>query len=238
MQARRLLFTCEHGGNRIPARYAAHFRDARRSLAGHAGFDPGALDLARRLARRFDAALYASTVSRLLVDLNRSPGHRHLFSAYVAELDREEKRRILERYYVPYRSRVEERVRRLLESGETVVHVAVHSFVPVLNGTIRRADIGLLYDPTRRGERRFCRSWAELLREGTPPWRVRLNSPYRGTTDGLTTFLRRRFGPTRYWGVELEVNQKHLVRMRALRPTLLRAIEDSLARAMKESRVR
>jgi len=230
VQARKLLVTCEHGGNRIPPRYAPYFRQARRILASHAGFDPGALDVARRLARRFDAALYAATVSRLLVDLNRSPGHPHLFSAHVAGLDAEEKRHILERYYVPHRSQVEERVRSWVENGEPVLHVAVHSFVPELNGTIRHADVGLLYDPGRRGERRFCRSWAEMLREDAPSLRVRLNYPYRGTADGLTTFLRRRFGARQYWGVELEVNQRHLARESSRRWSLQQAVEDSLAR--------
>jgi hypothetical protein len=36
---------------------------------------------------------------------------------------------------------------------------------------------------------------------------VRLNYPYAGAADGLTTWLRRRHPQSRYLGVELEINQ-------------------------------
>src|SRR5258708_4265355 len=74
------LITCEHGGNRIPAPYRALFRGSRALLDTHRGYDAGALVMARELARAFKAPLVSSTVSRLLVDLNRSVGHPQLFS--------------------------------------------------------------------------------------------------------------------------------------------------------------
>jgi predicted N-formylglutamate amidohydrolase len=234
VRARSLLLTCEHGGNRIPPRYAWAFRGARQVLASHAGYDLGALSLARRLSRRLGVSLSGATVSRLLVDLNRSTDHPRLFSAYTAGLDAGERRRIIERYYLPHRDRVEERVRCLVENGEPVLHVAVHSFVPALNGTTRCADVGLLYDPARRGERRLCRSWADALRREAPSLRVRFNYPYRGTGDGLTTFLRRRFGAGQYWGIELEVNQKHLTATGTTR-RVQRVIGDSLERLVGKS---
>jgi predicted N-formylglutamate amidohydrolase len=232
VQTRNLLLTCEHGGNRIPPRYAPCFRSAGRALASHLGFDLGALDLARRLAHRLDAPLYSATVSRLLVDLNRSPGHPRLFSAHVARLNGDEKQHIIDRYYLPHRNRVEERVRRWVENDEAVVHVAVHSFVPKLDGKSRRADVGLLYDSARSGERQLCSNWAEALRQDAPLLRVRLNYPYRGTADGLTTFLRQRFGARHYWGIELEVNQKHLAATATTRKPVQRVIGDSLERLL------
>lgn len=235
MKVRRLLITCEHGSNRIPPRYTSWFRGKTGILASHAAFDLGALDLARCLARRFEAPLHGSTVSRLLVDLNRSIGHPRSFSADVAKLDAGEKRRVLERYYLPHRKRIEERVREWTEEGDLVLHAAVHSFVPKLNGVVRRADVAFLYDPKRRGERRFAQRWAEALHSGQPSLRVRLNYPYRGTSDGLTTFLRRRFDPGQYWGIEVEVNQKHLTPTAPTRRLVRRVIGDSLARALGES---
>ena len=74
-------------------------------------------------------------------------------------------------------------------------------------GQRRNADIGLLYDPQRSGERVFCTRWKEILEEMAPGLRVRRNYPYRGATDGLATWLRRRFSERRYLGVELEINQ-------------------------------
>ena len=75
-----LLITCEHGGNRIPPRYRPLFRGFEALLQTHRGFDPGALTMARELAKAFKAPLFVSTVSRLLVDLNRSIGHPRLYS--------------------------------------------------------------------------------------------------------------------------------------------------------------
>ena len=33
-----------------------------------------------------------------------------------------------------------------------MIHVSSHSFTPELDGKVRRADVGLLYDPAPRGE--------------------------------------------------------------------------------------
>lgn len=233
MRPRKLLLTCEHGGNRIPPRYVACFAHAQRSLASHAGFDPGALALARRLARRCGGLLYAATVSRLLIDLNRSPGHPRLFSSVSARFDLIEKQRIIDRYYRPHRDRIENEIQNSLEQGDAVLHVAVHSFAPRLRGVTRRADVGLLYDPSRQGERRLVEHWAGAMRGNAPLLRVRFNYPYRGKADGLATFLRRRFGAEQYWGIELEVNQKHLAPKAATRPRVLRAVEESLAQQLK-----
>ena len=42
----RIVLTCEHGGNRIPAAYAAYFQSAGAVLDSHRGFDAGALAVA------------------------------------------------------------------------------------------------------------------------------------------------------------------------------------------------
>jgi N-formylglutamate amidohydrolase len=85
------LITCEHGGNRIPAPYRRLFRGRRALLDSHRGYDPGALAMARAMARAFRAPLVTSTISRLLIDLNRSIGHPHLFSV----APREDRRKAL-----------------------------------------------------------------------------------------------------------------------------------------------
>jgi predicted N-formylglutamate amidohydrolase len=73
----------------------------------------------------------------------------------------------------------------------------------------RERLLELLYDPARPGERSLAlRLRRRLSRSGR--WRVRLNQPYRGASDGLTTSLRRRFSPGPYLGLELELNQRHV----------------------------
>jgi predicted N-formylglutamate amidohydrolase len=202
----RLLLTCEHGGNRVPRRYAALFRGQRRTLASHRGYDGGALEVARRFAARHDAPLIHATVSRLLIDLNRSLHHRRVFSEFTASLDAAAKAAIIRDHYHPYRQSVERTLDSLLSGGGRVVHVSVHSFSPQLNGVRRSAEVGLLYDPRRPGESAFCDRWCTLLRRLTG-LRVRRNYPYLGKSDGLTTALRRRHDGERYLGIELEVNR-------------------------------
>jgi predicted N-formylglutamate amidohydrolase len=205
-----VLVTCEHGGNRIPRRWRSLFEGQEALLASHRGWDPGALTLARRLSRELDAPLVASTTSRLLVELNRSIGHPLLFSARTRDLPRDERERILEGHYHPYRNEVQGRLADALRSagrGGAILHLSVHTFTPTLNGEVRNADIGLLYDPARKGEQHFAAAWRAALREVAPELRVRMNYPYRGAADGLTTHLRRRLRASRYLGIELEVNQ-------------------------------
>jgi predicted N-formylglutamate amidohydrolase len=203
-----MMITCEHGGDRVPRRCAGLLAAARRRLPIHRWYDPGALDLARRFARQLDAPLVFATVTRLLVDLNRSPGTRSVFSSLTAPLDDATKRAILERHYLPYRERVERLVAEAIARAGRVVHISVHSFSPLFHGRFRRTDVGLLYDPSSRCERQICRAWQAALRRRRPELYIRRNHPYRGTADGLTTWLRGRFEPSRYAGIELEVSQR------------------------------
>ena len=227
-----LIVTCEHGGNRIPARYRSLFGQAAPVLATHRGFDAGALSMARALADALRAPLVASTVSRLVVDLNRSVGNHGLYSDYTRCLPRDERVRILAKHYVPYRVEVERRVLRAVTTGRRVVHVSSHSFTPVLDGRRRNADVGLLYDPARPGERALCARWNRTLAARARPLRVRRNYPYQGKNDGLTSHLRRRFTAAQYVGVEIEINQKHARRNRfpaALEHAVIGSLREALA---------
>lgn len=203
----RFVITCEHGGKRIPAAYLAPFAGQEDLLRSHRGYDPGALSMARELARRLDAPLHYSTVSRLLVDLNRSPRHSRLHGETIRALPESARRDIVDRHYRPYRERVEADIADVIEGGGRVIHISSHSFTPVLDGVVRTADIGLLYDPARAGESVLCKAWLEVLKALAPALRLRRNYPYRGTSDGFTAWLRRRFGPDQYIGIELEINQ-------------------------------
>ncbi len=92
-----------------------------------------------------------------------------------------------------------------------MIHVASHSFVPELNGTVRTADVGLLYDPAPLRRAAQLRRWKAALHEALPQLRVRRNYPYRGKDDGFFPFLRSRFQPSAYIGIELEINQAIVV---------------------------
>jgi predicted N-formylglutamate amidohydrolase len=176
-------------------------------LASHRGYDPGTLELGRKLAKATGAPLVACQTSRLLVEPNRSLGHSAIFSEFTRGLDPVEKQRLLDRYYFPHRNQVEEACALAIANGFRCLHLSVHSFTPVLNGETRRGDVGLLFDPAREEELAFAKAWQQRLRAADPSLVVRRNYPYLGKADGLTTALRRKF-VTQYLGLELEVNQR------------------------------
>jgi predicted N-formylglutamate amidohydrolase len=205
-----LVVTAEHGGNRVPRPYRDLFRDAGPLLGSHRGWDPGSLDLARRIAHRLDAPLVSSTVTRLLVDLNRSAHNPRVFSEITRELDQVDRKELLRRWHRPHRDAAERAVADALAGADRVVHLAIHTFTPELGGVVRRPDIALLYDPRRGGERGLAARWARLLRARARDRVVARNDPYRGAADGLTTALRRVHPDPAYVGIEIEVNQRHL----------------------------
>lgn len=229
-----LIFTCEHGGRRVPAPYASLFRSAQGVLTSHRGHDPGALELARRLARHFRAPLYSATVTRLLVELNRSPHHPALFSEFTRDLPAAQRAALLARHYLPYRDKVESAIAGALRRAAVVVHISVHSFAPVLHGEVRRCDVGLLYDPARTAEAAFCTGWRSELRALAPKLVVRRNYPYRGNSDGFTTHLRR-LHPQHYLGIELEVNQKYPLGPRRAWLRVQSLVQHSLDRALDKA---
>ncbi len=220
------LVTCEHGRREVPSPWRRLFRGREGVLRDHRAWDPGSLRLARRLSLSLGAPLLAAPFTRLLVDANRSAGHRELFSRYSRSLPAEERKLILERCYLPYRRSVQDAVAAAAARGRPCLHVAVHTFTPVRRGEVRRTDVGLLYDPHRRGERLFCLELRGTLLGLAPKLGVRRNYPYRGTSDGLTASLRRRFAEESYLGIEIEVNQR-LLRQRQW-PFLERALAEAL----------
>jgi len=202
-----LVLTCEHAGNRIPREYARLFAGAGAVLASHRGWDPGVLRLARLLAKLLRRPLLSTQWSRLLVEANRSAHRSKIWSRFTANLPAAERQRILGRYWRPHREAVERAIAAAVAARRVVVHVAVHTFTPELDGEVRNADVAFLYDSSRRPEAALARRWGGLLRAAVPGLRVRNNYPYRGDTDGLPTAMRRQYAAARYRGFELEVNQ-------------------------------
>lgn len=205
-----LLVTAEHGGNRVPAAYREVFAPHGELLRSHRGWDPGSLPLARGLARILGGRLIEARLSRLLVDLNRSPTNRRVLSEITRPLPPAERTRLLQRYHRPHWDAVDSFVAGEIGRERRVLHLSIHSFTPSLNGASRGQDLALLYDPRSSAERCLAACWIAALRRAEPTLRLRRNHPYRGRDDGLTTALRTRFSPDAYAGIEVEVNQRHV----------------------------
>ena len=184
--------------------------------------------MALAMAAAFTAPLVTSTVSRLLIDLNRSIGHPRLFSAATRGLSAKLRSQIAEQHYRPYRDQVEHLVARSVARSRRVIHISSHSFTPQLDGQVRTADVGLLYHPARAGEVELCSRWKASLQAMAPDLRVRRNYPYAGKGDGLTSHLRLQFPPGTYVGIELEINQSIVFAAGRHWTTLRRVLVDSL----------
>lgn len=222
------LITCEHGGNRVPSRYVDFFRGHEALLRTHRAYDIGALRMARELSDALSAPLLASAVSRLVIDLNRSSGHPRLYSEATRNAPAEIRQEIVRDYYLPYRTKAETQIAQAIAGGARAIHISCHSFTPELNGKLRNADIGLLYDPARPAETALCRRWQDALKRRAAALKARMNFPYAGTADGFTVYLRRRFPVDRYIGIELEINQKHVLQRGAHWPMVRAAVISAL----------
>lgn len=218
---RLLLITCEHGGCLIPPELETFLPPAKRKvLETHEGLDIGALWIAKQMSGQLNTKLIYSEISRLVVDLNRTARLSGSFlrniKPFTEGLGSQE---VLGRYYWPYRMEVEEFLNQGIKGSESVLHLSIHSFTPKLRGEVRQAEIGILYDPHRPMEKVFALALQQRLKANVPkipgaqgggrtaPWRIRLNYPYMGTSDGFTTYLRKVFSASQYAGVEIEFNQ-------------------------------
>ncbi|MCX7547632.1 N-formylglutamate amidohydrolase [Xanthomarina sp. F1114] len=202
----KLVLTCEHAGNKIPKNYVSYFKNQQVILETHRGLDLGALDIFESLKSLSDYSHYSKT-SRLLIELNRSLHHKNLFSEFSKEISIEEKEKLIHTYYSTYRTKVENKIKEFINAGETVLHISIHSFTPLLNGEIRNCDMGLLFDSRRISEKHFSKNYKKLMLKINPNYNIRYNYPYLGKADGFTTYLRKQFLEN-YIGIELEINQK------------------------------
>ena len=221
-----LFISCEHAVNTVPDAYQHLFQSHQALLQTHRAIDFGAIEIATHLKETLQCDMSVATTTRLLIDCNRSITHPHCFSELTNTLPREEKEVLINRYYLPYRQQTEALIKKHIDQGKQVFHLSCHSFTPVFDGVTRNAGIGLLYDPKRHGEKEVAREWHGLLTHKTD-YRVRMNYPYAGTSNGFTTDLRKHYSEKDYLGMELEVNQI-LVQEKSSLDTLKSVLSSSL----------
>lgn len=203
----KLIISCEHASNAVPLRFKNLFDRDQEILKTHRGYDIGALSVAKKLAEMADFSVFGK-VSRLLIDLNRSLHHRKAFSEFSNNLSIFEKIYLIEKYYQPYREALVKQIDSDIAQDFFVFHISVHSFTPIFNEVTRTTDIGLLYDPKNSMAVLLTKAIDLHFRQLTRDYRIRFNYPYRGISDGFTTYLRRCYAEEQYCGIEIEMNQK------------------------------
>jgi predicted N-formylglutamate amidohydrolase len=200
-----VLITCEHAGNIVPEAYKFLFEHSEDVLHSHEGWDPGAWHVAQYLGSQLNVAPLGCHTTRLLIEANRSLHSNQLFSRYTTHLNDEEKKLLIKDIYNPYRQSVQHKIE---EQQKPVLHLSIHSFTPVYQGKERKVELGLLYDPERASEHRFCRSLKHELARFAPGLAVLDNEPYLGIDDGFTSYLRSIYDDSQYLGIEIEISQK------------------------------
>ena len=218
-----LILTCEHASNKLPAAFKKAV--PAEVLKTHRAYDIGAVQVFRRLVKLAKPEFSCEgKFSRLFVDLNRTITNKSAFSEYYDALETRDKaaakkaKESATKYWNEYRAAIEKFVDSALKpktlaakSAPTIIHLGIHSFTPILNGKVRNTDIGILYDPTRPQERAYAQVIKAEIKRLYPTMKVRFNYPYKGSSDGLTTTLRKKFGP-QYVGIEIEINQRFFQR--------------------------
>ena len=142
------VLVCDHASNRVPERLG-NLGLGPHLLADHIGWDPGAADVARRLAADLDSPLVSSGYSRLVIDCNRPPGH----PASIAErsagvsipgnlgLSPSQRSIRIDALFRPYHDAIAGLLDRRIHRPTLLI--SIHSFTPILNGRLRPWHIGI-----------------------------------------------------------------------------------------------
>jgi len=223
-----------HGGLR------ARSQPERVLLETHWGWDIGAWEVAKRLARWLGVAAIGGSVSRLVIDLNRPVVDRTLIRreagwvrlSWNARVSPAEVERRMIAWHLPYHDAIDRAILRQVTRDVRPLLMAVHSFTPIYEGRRRDFDMGVLFDRSRGHAALFLRG---LRREG---FRVRANEPYSGLA-GMMYSIERHGTHHDLPCLEIEMNQE-LFRDRAaasrLAPRIARALRPVLALQRRPTR--
>lgn len=188
---RPLVLICDHASRAVPSRLG------RLGLEDwvferHVAWDIGAAGLTRLLAERLDAPAVLGGYSRLVVDVNRQPGHPGSIPVVSdgiavpgnASLSAREAQARLDALFWPYHRCVGDLLAgHWVRQAKPPVLFSIHSFTPCLadGGTPRPWHAGVLWnrDP------RVALPLIDALRE-EPGLMVGDNEPYSGRTSGYS----------------------------------------------------
>jgi len=200
------VFTCEHATNLLPEWEPED--SERAALAAHWGWDIGAADLTRELARLTGSCAVLSRFSRLVCDPNRDPQEPSFVMQAIdgvplswnRGVDDGERHRRAARYFDPYHEAIDHTLRARLRVDAEVRLCAIHSFTPVYLGQSRPMEVGVLFDAW---DEHAWRLEGALAAEG---FAAVQNAPYSGF-DGLIYAASRHGRAHGLVYLELEVRQ-------------------------------
>ena len=148
-----ILLVCDHASNAVPHRLG-HLGLDPETFEHHIGYDIGAAAVTRGLAQRLDAQAVLAGYSRLVIDVNRPPGHPHnIIPANDGipvpgnqNLDEPAKRQRIRDIFEPYHDAVNRALARLWNRAAAPAILSVHSFSPRFGDKPRPWDVGVLWN--------------------------------------------------------------------------------------------
>lgn len=200
------VLVCDHASKWVPASLKGLGLPPG-ELERHIAWDPGALELARRLSDLLDAPLVHATVSRLVLDVNRDPTH-HGSVVTISEdtpipgnhaIPEQDRSRRVRAIYEPYHRVLDGVIERSVAYNPAPQIISVHSFTPVYRKEQRPWHIGVLSG----NDKRLSQPLLELLRAGGE-FCVGDNQPY-APTDGVYHTLDRHCASRNLRSVLLEL---------------------------------
>ncbi|MDB5506099.1 MAG: hypothetical protein JWR75_737 [Devosia sp.] len=185
------VLVCDHASNRVPEPYGDLGLTPGQRLM-HVAWDPGALNVSRTLVDLLDAQLVHSTVSRLVIDCNRTyqaPDLIPVISERIAiavnhGLSPAERQHRIDSFHLPFHDAITALIDARDAAGRETVLVAVHSFTPVYLDVPRPWPIGLIHGR----DQAFTRALSDALIADEPGLNVGWNEPY-AALNGVTYTL-------------------------------------------------
>ena len=155
--AATILLLCDHASNAVPRRLAG-LGLLERDLNRHIAHDIGAAGITRFLAKRFDAPAILAGYSRLVIDCNRPLDHPTSIipesdataipgNARISDSKRSARATAC---FWPYHHEIARTLAGFDRRGIVTALIAVHSFTPVLLGSRRPWQIGVLWNEDDR----------------------------------------------------------------------------------------
>jgi len=144
------VLVCDHASNRFPRRLG-RLGLTQAQAAEHIAWDPGAAEVARRLAAHLDAPLLLTNYSRLTIDCNRPLESAESIAEHSAgitipgnqRLSAQDRATRIESLFIPYHRAIG----TLLDHrrGRPTLLLSVHSFTPTLYGRRRPWHVGVCH---------------------------------------------------------------------------------------------
>ena len=175
----RLLLICEHASGMLPPGWCWPASD-RHLSTDHWGVDVGIARFTRKLAERLSVPAILASISRLLIDCNRTTDSDTLFRRAAdgspiwlnQGLSPRERLTRIESVYEEYHTAVD----LMCERHKPELILSMHSYTASYEGTPRAVQVGVLHD----GEAALAELWADRLGALLPGYDVRINEPWSG----------------------------------------------------------